>query len=174
MVHFTDHKTHFENLFTILCKCPVLSMPVPSQGHYGFHSFPIVDWFCLFIYLWVLPFPLLDCSEFELWMWFKITYHFVRSGLKQSSLNKRKVISSRNIMRTFAPPPMFCDDPLRQGFQEKACKVEQNCFVGRGQTKTSFKRVENIHPTLLTYCQSNTCMKEEQLMKETKVLYWMH
>jgi hypothetical protein len=23
-----------------------------------------VDWFCLFIYLWVLTFPLLDCSEF--------------------------------------------------------------------------------------------------------------
>ena len=39
-------------------------MPVPSQGHYGFHSFPVVDWFCLFIYLWVLTFPLLDCSEF--------------------------------------------------------------------------------------------------------------
>jgi hypothetical protein len=27
-------------------------MPVPSQGHYGFHSFTVVDWFCLFIYLW--------------------------------------------------------------------------------------------------------------------------
>ena len=39
-------------------------MPVPSQGHYGFHSFPVVDWFCLFIYLCVLTFPLLDCSEF--------------------------------------------------------------------------------------------------------------
>jgi hypothetical protein len=24
-----------------------LEMPVPSQGHYGFHSFPVVDWFCL-------------------------------------------------------------------------------------------------------------------------------
>jgi hypothetical protein len=34
-----------------------LEMPVPCQGHYGFHSFPIVDWFCLFIYLWVLTFP---------------------------------------------------------------------------------------------------------------------
>ena len=31
---------------------------VSSQGHYGFHSFPVVDWFCLFIYLWVLTFPL--------------------------------------------------------------------------------------------------------------------
>jgi hypothetical protein len=39
-------------------------MPVPSQGHYGFHSFPGVDWFYLFIYLWVLTFPLEDCSEF--------------------------------------------------------------------------------------------------------------
>ena len=26
-----------------------LEMPVPSQGHYGFHSFPLVDWFSLFI-----------------------------------------------------------------------------------------------------------------------------
>jgi hypothetical protein len=32
-------------------------MPVPSQGHYGFHSFPVFDWFCLFIYLRVLTFP---------------------------------------------------------------------------------------------------------------------
>jgi hypothetical protein len=39
-------------------------MPVPSQGHYGFHSFPVVDWFCLFIYLWVFTFPLEDYSEF--------------------------------------------------------------------------------------------------------------
>ena len=28
------------------------------------YSFPVVDWFCLFIYLWVLTFPLEDCSEF--------------------------------------------------------------------------------------------------------------
>ena len=41
-----------------------LEMPVPSQGHYGLPSFPVVDWFCLFIYLWVLTFPLEDCSEF--------------------------------------------------------------------------------------------------------------
>jgi len=41
-----------------------LEIPVPSQGHYGFHSFPVVDWFCLFIYLWVLTYPLEDCSEF--------------------------------------------------------------------------------------------------------------
>ena len=41
-----------------------LEMPVPRQGHYGFHSCPVVDWFCLFIFLWVLNFPLEDCSEF--------------------------------------------------------------------------------------------------------------
>jgi len=41
-----------------------LEMPVSSQGHYGFPSFPVVDWFCLFIYLWVLTFPLEDCAEF--------------------------------------------------------------------------------------------------------------
>jgi hypothetical protein len=41
-----------------------LEMPVPSQGHYGIHSFPVVDWFCMLIYLWVLTFPLEDCSEF--------------------------------------------------------------------------------------------------------------
>jgi hypothetical protein len=39
-------------------------MPVPSQGHYGSHSFPVVDWFCLFIYLWVFTFPLKDCPGF--------------------------------------------------------------------------------------------------------------
>ena len=41
-----------------------LEKPVPSQGHCGFHSFPVVDWFCLFIYLWVFTFLLEDCSEF--------------------------------------------------------------------------------------------------------------
>ena len=39
-------------------------MPVPSQGHCSFPSFPVVDWFCLFIDLWVLLFPLEDCSVF--------------------------------------------------------------------------------------------------------------
>ena len=38
-------------------------MPVPNQDHYGFPSFP-VDWYCLFIYLWVLTFPLEDCPGF--------------------------------------------------------------------------------------------------------------
>jgi hypothetical protein len=26
-----------------------LEMPVTSQGHYDFHSFPVVNWFCLSI-----------------------------------------------------------------------------------------------------------------------------
>ena len=41
-----------------------LEMPVPSQGHYGFPTFPVVDWFCLFVNLWVLPFLLEDWSVF--------------------------------------------------------------------------------------------------------------
>jgi hypothetical protein len=61
-------------------------MPVPSQGHYGFHSFPVVDWFCLFIYLWVLTFPLLDCSEF---MVLKATYYNISVISWQSILYKR-------------------------------------------------------------------------------------
>ena len=38
-----------------------LEMPVPSKGHCGFPSFQVVDWFCLFVYLWILPFLLEDC-----------------------------------------------------------------------------------------------------------------
>ena len=40
-----------------------LEMPVPSQGHYCIHSFPVVDWICMLIYLWVLTLPLDDCSS---------------------------------------------------------------------------------------------------------------
>jgi hypothetical protein len=40
-------------------------MLVPSQGHCGFPSFPVVDWFCLFADLRVLPFPLEDCLVFS-------------------------------------------------------------------------------------------------------------
>ena len=46
-----------------------LNMPVPSQGHYDFHSFPVVDWFCLFINSWVLAFPLEDCSISVILLW---------------------------------------------------------------------------------------------------------
>ena len=36
--------TH-QSLITSLISQPTISleMPVPSQGHYGFHSFPVVD-----------------------------------------------------------------------------------------------------------------------------------
>ena len=51
-------------LYNLIQPTISLEMPVPSPGHYGFHSFPVVDWFFLFIYLWVLTFPLSDCSEF--------------------------------------------------------------------------------------------------------------
>ena len=37
---------------------------IDLQGHCGFPSFPVVDWFCLFVDLWVLPFCLEDCSVF--------------------------------------------------------------------------------------------------------------
>jgi hypothetical protein len=37
---------------------------IDLQGHCGFPSFPVVDWFCLFVDLWVLPFCLKDCSVF--------------------------------------------------------------------------------------------------------------
>jgi hypothetical protein len=36
-------------LWLSLIPRPLVSPPVSSQGHYGFHSFPVVDWFCLFI-----------------------------------------------------------------------------------------------------------------------------
>ena len=52
-------------MFALLIQPTIsLEMPVPSQGHYGFPSFLVVDWCCLFIYLWILTFPLEDCSEF--------------------------------------------------------------------------------------------------------------
>jgi hypothetical protein len=42
-----------------------------KSGSLRFHIFPVVDWFCLFIYLWVLTLPLEDCSEFG---YFVITF----------------------------------------------------------------------------------------------------
>ena len=46
----------WEDLFLFILETSIYRN---SQGHY---SFPVADWFCLFIYLWVLPFPLEDCS----------------------------------------------------------------------------------------------------------------
>ena len=43
-IHFNIFRVLW--VFTLLFS---LEMPVPSQGHYGFHSFPVVDLFCLFI-----------------------------------------------------------------------------------------------------------------------------
>jgi len=59
-------------------------MPVPSQGHCGFPSSSVVDWFCLFFDLWVLPFSLEDCSVFgnfviTLIMWVFILLYIVLS-----------------------------------------------------------------------------------------------
>jgi hypothetical protein len=45
-------------LYSLIQPTISLEISVPSQGHYGFHSFPVVDWFFLFIYLCVLTFPL--------------------------------------------------------------------------------------------------------------------
>jgi hypothetical protein len=35
-----------------------------KSGSLRFPSFPVVNWFCLFMYVWVLTFPLEDCTEF--------------------------------------------------------------------------------------------------------------
>ena len=37
-----------------------LEMPVPNQGHCDFPNFPVVDWFCMFVDLWVFTFPFED------------------------------------------------------------------------------------------------------------------
>ena len=60
-----------------------LEMPVPSQVHCSFPSFPVVDLFCLFIDLWVLPFPLEDCSVFGN---FVITLDFYSASWPQTQL----------------------------------------------------------------------------------------
>jgi hypothetical protein len=57
--NFSDKNIDYiKYFFPLTWNIIALEMPIPSQGHYGFHSFPVVDWFCLFIYLWVLTFPL--------------------------------------------------------------------------------------------------------------------
>jgi hypothetical protein len=76
-------------------------MPVPSQGHYGFHSFPVFDWFCLFIYLWVLTFPLEDYSEFGnfvITLIYKYTYYAHIISQKVCNNNKRRTMKNNNWM----------------------------------------------------------------------------
>ena len=43
-------------LYNLIQPTISLEMPVSSQGHYSFHSFPVVDWFCLFIYFVYMSF----------------------------------------------------------------------------------------------------------------------
>jgi hypothetical protein len=42
---------HFDEIYLILPRTADIYNKW-DQGHYGFHSFLVVDWFCLFIYLW--------------------------------------------------------------------------------------------------------------------------
>jgi hypothetical protein len=71
-------------------------MPLPSQGHYGFPSFLAVDWFCLFIYLWVLTFPTnpLNCSE-------KVSRSWSAGGISRITVNKgnNKITELRTILQ---------------------------------------------------------------------------
>ena len=78
-----------------------LEMPVPSQGHYGFHSFPVFDWFCLFIYLWVLTFPLEDYSEFGnfvITLIYKYTYYAHIISQTVCNNNKPRTMKNNNWM----------------------------------------------------------------------------
>ena len=57
------------------------SLPPPPPPHtHNTCSFPVVDWFCLFIYLWVLTFPLQDCSEFGNFVITLIYQHIKRAA----------------------------------------------------------------------------------------------
>ena len=72
-----------------------LEIPVPSQGHCGYLSFPVVDWFCLFVDLWALPFPLEDCLLFG---------NFVITLIDQGShsfLSKKFQVFSRSFLNFF-------------------------------------------------------------------------
>jgi hypothetical protein len=51
--------TNVNELVILTMFSPVsLEFFLRNNAHCSFHSFPDVDWFCLFIYLWVLTFPL--------------------------------------------------------------------------------------------------------------------
>jgi hypothetical protein len=66
---------------------------------YGFHSFPFVDWFCLFIYLWVLTFPLQDCSEFGTFVITLIyaSFDFLNLEILTFKISKFLLLKSRNL-----------------------------------------------------------------------------
>ena len=86
--------------YSVSIQIPTISleMPVPSQGHYGFHSFSLVDWFCLFIYLCVFTFPLEDCSQFGN---FVITFIYQLFGNEQHSSYWENTISPIGYIVTF-------------------------------------------------------------------------
>ena len=99
-------------------------MPVPSQGHCIFSSFLVVDWFCLFVELWVLPFPLEDYSVFgnfvitliwgERWLFLLlILAGFVtrvtrRVSQVEQELLTLQVFSGVRVARSFAFCVLFC------------------------------------------------------------------
>jgi hypothetical protein len=83
---------------------------VHKSGTYGFYSsclyqvraiavfsFPVVDWFCLFVDLWVLPFPLEECSVFGNFVITLILYSVLSVGR-----NWNKVT-----IKTFSHSPYF-------------------------------------------------------------------
>jgi hypothetical protein len=59
-VYMTSFNNHISSVSSELFYCDVKNLQecLWFPVMYGFHSFPVVDWFCLFIYLWVLTFPL--------------------------------------------------------------------------------------------------------------------
>ena len=49
IVFFVSARFQTSKIILVIQPTISLEMPVPSQGHYGFHSFPVVDWFCVYI-----------------------------------------------------------------------------------------------------------------------------
>ena len=122
-------------------------MPVPSQGHYGFHSFPVVDWFCLFIYLWVLTFPLLYCSKFGNFVITLIdtttlpetrTHDLPNSKRIRSQFNHRgdinNILLTLRLFQNYFPPFLYdFANELNQTdcypSYEKRLKIKVNCLI---------------------------------------------
>jgi hypothetical protein len=61
-----QHQTQWSKCLTLLRHTLIKKYfwACTKSGSLRFHSFQVVDRFCLFIYLRVLTFSLLDCSEF--------------------------------------------------------------------------------------------------------------
>jgi hypothetical protein len=70
-------------------------MPVPSEGHYGFHSFPVVDWFYID-----------KTNIFDIFPDFLISMHF-------HYMKKHRLLSflqRRNILNTFILSKFVCEN----------------------------------------------------------------